>query len=521
MTDFTLTINNKEVYDFYERYSLDFERTNVMFLGIMNNLVTNMDTSLNTSVANKLLETVASLTAQMSAVDATIHTQQREMDVKLTQHTAGLSAQMSAIDTTIHKQQTELDAILRLKFADNRRDYADELKLILNSNNIEQIKPLIKESTEMVLFKTSAILAELVPQNHSALAEDINSKFTHLTSALAAETSKLFDSTLNKSDIDEFKTNIVQTISQVHGVLTTVITSSENRTDTKMNEIKQLFIDNSHSTSTLQSSVTEMLKKFEKGVGKGSVSEHVVHNILLNLYPCAQIDHVGNDVKESGDIILIRTNKPKILIENKDHDASNVPRIDVVKFIRDCTLQRCCGIMLAQNKGITNKENFEIQINDGNVLLFVHEVDFNVDKIKTAIEIVESFKMKLDEVVAKNDDYVIEKDVLDEINRDFSLYIAQKHSMLKLVKDFGDKIGSAILELKMPALEKYLGSRYATSNIQTENICKYCEKYIPKSMQQHYRYCSAKKGGVTAAEVTPVTNQTIEVAQSPTADEPN
>lgn len=482
MADYSLTINNKEVYDFYERYSLDFEKTNVMFLGIMNSLVTNMDTSLNTSVANKLLETVAGLSAQMASVDSAIHTQQHE-----------LSAQITTIDATIRNQQAELDAILRLKFADSRKDYIDELKLILSNNNVEQIKPLIKESTEMVLLKTSAILGELVPQNHSALAEDINSKFTQLSTALAAETGKLFDSTLSKSDIDEFKTNIVQTMSEVHGVLTGVITSSETRTDTKMNELKQLFIDNSQSTTALQLSVAEMLKKFEKSVGKGNVSEHIVHNILLSLYPCAQINHVGNDVKESGDIILVRTNKPKILIENKDHESANVPRTEVDKFIRDCTLQKCCGIMFAQNKGIVNKNNFEIQINDGNVLLFVHEVDFNVDKIKTAIEIVESFKIKLDEVVATNNDYVIGKELLDEINRDFTAYIAQKHAMIKMVKDFGEKMSGAITELKMPALEKYLGSRYATSNVQAENICKYCEKYIPKSMQQHYRYCSAKK----------------------------
>jgi hypothetical protein len=24
-------------------------------------------------------------------------------------------------------------------------------------------------------------------------------------------------------------------------------------------------------------------------------------------------------------------------------------------------------------------------------------------------------------------------------------------------------------------------------------MCKYCEKFIPKSMSQHYRYCTAKK----------------------------
>jgi hypothetical protein len=149
--------------------------------------------------------------------------------------------------------------------------------------------------------------------------------------------------------------------------------------------------------------------------------------------------------------------------------------------------------MFAQRKGITNKHNFELQINNGNVLLYVHEVNFDVDKIKTSIEIVESFKIKLDEIIIKDDDCVIEKDVLEDINKEFANYVNQKYSMLKLVKDFNEKINTSITELKMPNLEKYLSSRFAFSTNQTDNMCKYCEKFIPKSMLQHYRYCFAKK----------------------------
>ena len=211
---------------------------------------------------------------------------------------------------------------------------------------------------------------------------------------------------------------------QSHHTLTTIISSSENRiennlleTEKKMNEMKTIFTENNSSQKLLQNNVSEMLKKFEKGSGKGNISEHVTYNILLSLFPSAQIDHVGNEQKETGDIILIRNNKPKILIENKDHDSKNVPKHEVEKFIRDCEIQNCSGIMLAQHKGITNKQNFEIQINNGNVLLYLHEVNFDVDKIKTAIEIVECFKIKLDEVIVKEDGCIIEKEVLEDINK--------------------------------------------------------------------------------------------------------
>ena len=45
----------------------------------------------------------------------------------------------------------------------------------------------------------------------------------------------------------------------------------------------------------------------------------------------------------------------------------------------------------------------------------------------------------------------------------------------------------------MPNLEKYLSSRFAFSSNQADNMCKYCEKFIPKSMSQHYRYCTSKR----------------------------
>jgi hypothetical protein len=65
--------------------------------------------------------------------------------------------------------------------------------------------------------------------------------------------------------------------------------------------------------------------------------------------------------------------------------------------------------------------------------------------------------------------------------------------MLKLVKDFTDKINLSITDLKMPNLEQFLSKHYATSSNQGENICKYCERFIPKSLSQHYRYCVEKK----------------------------
>ena len=59
------------------------------------------------------------------------------------------------------------------------------------------------------------------------------------------------------------------------------------------------------------------------------LSENILVNILHSLYPASQIDHVGQ-TKETGDVILSRKDKPKILIENKDW-GKNVVQEEVKK----------------------------------------------------------------------------------------------------------------------------------------------------------------------------------------------
>jgi hypothetical protein len=467
MSQYNLTISNKEVFEFYSKHYLDFEQMNILFCNILQQIITTTDSSYDNNIASTILTKISNLENNFSNIEHHLLKQQVDISNRLNEY---------------------------------KKDYINDVKLILLSNNIEHISPLIKETNNNLIDKTTNIINELLPKNQTAISKDIDSNFKLLQSHIINETNKLLSSSMNQKNIDEFINNSNSSMSQTINTITSIITSIENRIDNRLNissskidDLHKNINDNHHNNILLQQKVTDMLKKFEKGSGKGNVSENVLYNILLSLFPCAQIDYVGNEIKETGDIILIRNNKPKILIENKDHDACNVPKHDVDKFIRDCEIQQCCGIMFSQNRGIANKENYELQINNGNVLLYVHNVNFDNDKIKTAIEIVEQFKIKFDEINADNDVCNIETSLLEEINKEFNNYTSQKHSLLKLVKDFNEKINSSINDLKMPCLEQFLSKHYATSSNQGNNICKYCEKYVPKSLSQHYRYCIDKK----------------------------
>jgi hypothetical protein len=468
---YELTIRNKEVFEFYQNTNLDFEHVNVLFIDILKKLTLDLDSSLNNNLAAKLLEKFSLLDSKVENISA-----------------------------SVTKYQNDIANIFSSKLNEYRKDYMNDLKMILSSNNADCIAPLIRETNSNLLDKTSLMINELIPKNQDKLSNDINLHLKLFQTSMVTETSKLMSSSLDKKTIEDFLKNVNQTMGQSQQTLSNLISSTESRiqsqlveTERKINDIKEISTLNNSSQSTLQANVTDILKKFENGSSKGSISENITYNILLSLFPCGQIEHVS-DQKETGDIVLTRNNKPKILIENKDHDTKNVTRQEVEKFIRDCEIQNCCGIMLAQHRGISNKQNFELQVHHGNVLLYVHEANFDQDKIKTAIDIVENFKMKLDELnIDSNEECSIPKEILEDINKEFINYVSQKNNMTKLLKDFTEKMSLSLGDLKMPSLEKYLSTKFAFSSVQTENICKYCEKHVAKSMSQHYRYCAAKK----------------------------
>jgi hypothetical protein len=166
--DYTLTLNNKEVFEFYKKHNIDFENMNITFLNILKNLILNMDTSLNTNIASKLLENVTSLTNKVET-----------------------------INNSISKYQTDISSLLIIKFNEYRKEYIDDLKLILTSNNVEHIYPLIRETNNNLIDKTSLIISDLIPKNQDVLSKDINSNFKLLQSSIISETSKLLSSSLD------------------------------------------------------------------------------------------------------------------------------------------------------------------------------------------------------------------------------------------------------------------------------------------------------------------------------------
>lgn len=106
-----------------------------------------------------------------------------------------------------------------------------------------------------------------------------------------------------------------------------------NMFDNKLLNINEISKSNKEILSSQNDKLNNLLNRFENSSNKGKMSENLVLNTLKTMYPNAEIYSVGQ-TKETCDIMLVRNNKPKILVENKDWRRPVIQE-EVKKFMRD------------------------------------------------------------------------------------------------------------------------------------------------------------------------------------------
>jgi len=467
--DYTLAVKNKDIWEFYDKHkNLNFEEMNLILIDILAQLFESTNPSLNTNIAAQLIDNMKTLQNQVSNVT-----------------------------DMFSKSQNDMSTHFSLKFMEFKKEYIDDMKMILSNNATDRVGPMIKEYNDALLDKTRIMVSDLIPKGQASFTKEIENIIKSLNSSITQDTNLLLKSSINKDTLDSFVTSLEDKFSKTilgsQNIFNSLVTSSENRLESKLTEIRDISKSNNSSQSFLQNNINDLLKKMENSSSKGKISENILFNILLSIYPTAQIESVGT-TKETGDIMLIRKDKPTILFENKNYEK-NVLQDEVKKFLRDVELQNCSGIMLAQHYGITNKENFEIEMNNNNVLVYLHKVEYDADKIKAAVDIIDHFKATVDDTGRSiGETLSIDKDALDDINKDYQMFVANKLSHIKTIKDCNQKLISQVEEFKMPNLEQYLSKLYASSSSKND-ICEYCG-YAAKNTRAlvaHYRGCSQKK----------------------------
>ena len=255
-----------------------------------------------------------------------------------------------------------------------------------------------------------------------------------------------------------------------------------------LNLIKQL-----HESSTSQSEMLKNVQTYfdrQKSANyKGIDSENNVEYGLNQTFPDAIVTNTTGQPC-SGDFSLERAEKPKIMIENKFHSA-NVTIPDIEKFIRDAELQSCHGILISQKSGISRKKNFQIDIHNGYIMIYIHNADYDFDKIKLAVDAIDHLSIALKQNGSESIQLKVSPDEIKEINDEYQRFLIHRNGLSDSLKLFNRNMTRQISQLEFPELSKVLSQQF-TSTEETLFKCEYCKVKVyknAKALAAHVRKC--------------------------------
>ena len=277
-----------------------------------------------------------------------------------------------------------------------------------------------------------------------------------------------------------------------------IISSSEDRIHHNINALKDLT---NHGQSKLMNDIGELVKKNNQTgfVGNnGTDYENTLVSILSQQYRTAEISGCDVSVHNTIGLIMKRQCKPTIMIYSKNCD-SNVGMEETKQFVNCLGEQKCHGVFVSQTSGIACKPNYHIDIHNGYVVLYIHNLNYSVEKLSVAVDVIDTLAVKLKQMSNTHSDITIPKDVLDEINKDFQLFVSQKDTLIQLFKESHKKILSQIEDLRFGALENYLSTKFAPTNMKTGFKCDLCKHFNAnnlKALAAHKRGCMRKNAFV-------------------------
>jgi len=236
-----------------------------------------------------------------------------------------------------------------------------------------------------------------------------------------------------------------------------------------------------------------MLSKLGKNTEKGKISENLLDVNLQTVYPTAEIRNVSN-TPHAGDFWIIRKDKPTVLVENKNHNGT-VYAEDVQKFIDNMYTQNLCGIMISQVSNIVHTQNYEIEIHNGNVAVYIHNCNYDPYKIKIAVQIIDTFKQKIEKQKIENGTTVIlNTEVLEKINKEFQMFNIKKTQHIAEIKNMYDTLIKSANDMEMESLDNLLEQQGMLTNVK-KYICSNCPRPFAtqKGLDTHERICYENK----------------------------
>ena len=167
-----LTINNERCVSFYKKHThIDFESVNLIFLDILEKLITNMSQTLDDSYTRESLKTLLESNKQLTSKLEIISESQKNTSTNLTQ-----------VQNTVSDLNTQITNNIYGKISDLRDKYIQDMRSALSEINNNNLNETLEKTNTTLLEKTSQLLKEIIPKNQETYYNQLKSDILSLQS---------------------------------------------------------------------------------------------------------------------------------------------------------------------------------------------------------------------------------------------------------------------------------------------------------------------------------------------------
>lgn len=461
-----IVVKNDKIVNFYKKNEfLHFESVNLIVIDLLEQLMSGMNSKLTSGVNSQILSDVGEL-----------------------------KSKISILSDSLNKLNTDISNSFYIKLQETKKEYIDDIKNIMESSfshNSEKINNQLNQNTSQLIDKTTILFNEVLPKNSESQQNFLKETISSFQKSLNEDIKKILESLDKDASFDEFMKSFDNKYNQFIQPFHGIINASEVRIQKELNDLKK-----NQMSEFLIKDISDYFGKYKNSSYKGQLGELQLETILNQIFPSSEIIKTTS-VKAAGDFRINRENYDALIIETKEYDR-NVTLDEVKKFIRDIEEQKCHGLFLSQNSGITSKQNFQIDMNKNNILIYIHNVKYDPTIIKMAIDVIDNLSEKLNLIENEDEiEYAISDDVLKEINKEYSIFIDKKLSLIESIKENNKKTLNLIEDVKFPCLSKFLTQKCGNilNNENQKIICSICNKFEAqnnKSLAAHQRGCKKR-----------------------------
>ena len=460
--DNSITITDETIVSFYKtNTNLDIVSMNHIFIDILKSLSTNLSSTINSTINSKILSMV----------------------------------------TDIHSNISSIKSDIIIKLHESKKEYIEDIKTILTNDsltNSEKLNTLMEKNNDTLLTKTTLIVNDIIPKSQDKNYVQIENCIKSFCSTITQDTTKILALTNNddvkiKSVVDNIDNQFNKMISVIQQPIFTFLQSSEERTNSGIQQVKEFLSTQQVTQEKLTGELNDFLNKYKNNSSsKGNVSEAELYYILQTVMPSDEILKVGSDTATCDfKVNRIDKNKPTILFENKDYGRS-VTSDEIKKFERDVQTQKNHGVFISQNSPITFKNSFQIDIINGLIHIYIPNAEYDINKVKIAVDIIDNLSLKLEHISNSSDDqYAINKDDMEDIIEEYRTFVNQKLQMIDTIRNVNKQLIDKMEEIQLPKLKKLFIN---IGNIENDNEfkCNFCTVWSGKnkaSLAAHTRNC--------------------------------